>query len=308
MTAGQAVSDMEAGVKRQFVDCSIGQIHYRYRRPETPSGARPLVMFHGSPSSSRQLRHLIAEMGKSRTVIGFDTIGQGDSCPPPSADVTFQDYARYYREALSAMGPEFDVVDVFGTHTGARQAAEYAICNPANTGKVILDGMRRGPDAFWAEYSASVDLGQYIDQEGTQFFKAWNKVRDLYLFFPPYRRKAANFRGHDMPDAVEMHLHAIEVFKGIRSGHIPYMLALGYPSEERLPLITHPTLTTCAPLDGPYGDIDYVATLIPGAKAMPHPQKARIEEATAAEVAALGAMLARWLDETAVPDAPGTSC
>ena len=230
-------------------------------------------------------------------MIVFDTMGQGDSCPPPSADVTFEDYARIYGEALTSLGREFDRADVFGTHTGARIAAEFAIAFPERAGKVILDGMRRGPNEFWHEYAASLDLSQYIDADGTQYQKAWSKLRDSFFFFPPYRRDAAHFRGNPLPDAQELHVYALEVFKGISWAHIPYRLAVLYPSELRLPKITRPTLATCAPTDGPFGDIDYVAKLIPGAIARPHPHQAKMDAASDAEIAALAKMLAEWLDE-----------
>ena len=87
------------------------------------------------------------------------------------------------------------------------------------------------------------------------------------------------------------------MFKGIAWSHVPYRLAVLYPSEQRLPLITRPTLSTCAPTDGPFGDIEYVARLIPGAIARPHPHQARIGNATDAETANLASMLADWLDE-----------
>jgi hypothetical protein len=93
-----------------------------------------------------------------------------------------------------------------------------------------------------------------------------------------------------------MHDHAMEVFKGIRSSHIPYRLALLYPSEERLKLIRVPTLSTCAPKDGPFADMEYVASLIPGAIAKAHPHQAKAELASDAEVVSLCAMLAGWLD------------
>jgi pimeloyl-ACP methyl ester carboxylesterase len=150
-------------------------------------------MFHGSPSSSRSLARLVACLGDRRSVIAFDTMGQGDSCPPPSADVTFEDYARFYAEALTSLGPAFDRIDLFGTHTGARIAAELAIAYPARTGRLILDGMRRGPSKFWHEYAAALDLSQDIDEDGTQFHKAWSKLRDSFFFFPSYRRDAAHF-------------------------------------------------------------------------------------------------------------------
>jgi pimeloyl-ACP methyl ester carboxylesterase len=288
---------MSVSIKRGFADTSVGQVHYRTAGPSVPTGKRPLAMFHGSPSSSHSLARQIVNLAQDRRVIAFDTMGQGDSCPPPSADVTFIDYARYYAEALSSLGREFDTVDLFGTHTGARIVAEFGIAFPQRTGKLILDGMRRGPSAFWHEYAASLDLSQYIDEEGTQFHKAWSKLRDSFFFFPPYRRDPAHFRGNPLPDAQQLHAYALEVFKGISWAHIPYRLAVLYPSEERLPKITRPTLSTCAPTDGPFVDIDYVAGLIPGAIARPHPHRAKMDAASDAEIAGLARMLSDWLDE-----------
>ena len=89
------------------------------------------------------------------------------------------------------------------------------------------------------------------------------------------------------------------MFKGISWAHVPYQLAVLYPSEERLPKITRPTLSTCAPTDGPFVDMEYVARLIPGAIARPHPHRAKMDAASDAEIAGLAGMLAEWLDEPA---------
>lgn len=288
---------MPGTIKRGFADTSIGQVHYRSARPAGTTRTRPLVMFHGSPSSSQSLTRQIACLAASRVVIAFDTMGQGDSCPPPSADVTFIDFARYYAEALDSLGTAFAGVDLFGTHTGARIAAEFAIAFPERTGKLILDGMRRGPNAFWQEYAASLDTSRYIDEEGTQFHKAWTTLRDSFFFFPPYRRDPQHYRGNPLPSAQELHEYALEVFKGISWSHVPYRLAVLYPSEERLPKIRRPTLSTCAPTDGPFGDMEYVANLIPGAVARPHPHRAKMNAASDAEIADLATMLSGWLDE-----------
>lgn len=288
-------------MKRGFADTAAGQVHYRVARPSGAALARPLVMFHGSPSSSLSLVRLMTHLAETRTVIAFDTMGQGDSCPPPSADITFEDLAGFYAEALASLGPEFDRVDLFGTHTGARIVVEFAIAFPDRTGKVILDGMRRGPNEFWQEYADSLDLSRYIDQDGTQFQKAWSKLRDSFFFFPPYRQDAAHFIGTGLPDAQYLHAYALEVFKGIAAAHIPYRLAVLYPSEQRLPKIAHPALCTCAPKDGPFGDIEYVAKLIPGAIARPHPQQVKMGAASDAELARLAAMLTAWLDQPATP-------
>jgi hypothetical protein len=64
-----------------------------------------------------------------------------------------------------------------------------------------------------------------------------------------------------------------------------------------LPKITRPTLSTCAPTDGPFVDLEYVAGLIHGAVARPHPHRAKMDAASDAEIAGLARMLADWLDE-----------
>ncbi len=297
---------MPPAMKRGFADTSAGQVHYRIARPSGTAAARPLVMFHGSPSSSLSLVRLMTHVAETRTVMAFDTMGQGDSCPPPSADITFEDFARFYVEALASLGPEFDQVDLFGTHTGARIVAELAIGFPERTAKIILDGMRKGPNEFWQEYADSLDLSRYIDQDGTQFHKAWGKLRDSFFFFPPYRQDAEHFIGTSLPDAQHLHGYALEVFKGIAASHISYRMAVLYPSEQRLPNIARPTLCTCAPKDGPFGDLEYVAKLIPGAIARAHPQQVKMGAATDAELARLASMLTSWLDQPSPAQSDGS--
>ena len=71
------------------------------------------------------------------------------------------------------------------------------------------------------------------------------KRRDQYLYFPPFLRDKAHLRGHTLPPAEAMHEAALDVFRGIRWGHIPYRLALLYPAETRLPLVKVPTMVSC---------------------------------------------------------------
>ena len=63
-----------------------------------------------------------------------------------------------------------------------------------------------------------------------------------------------------------------------------------------LPKISCPTLVTCAPTDGPFADLEYVARLVPGAIAKPHPHRAKMDAASDTEIAALAKMLCDWLD------------
>lgn len=287
---------MAQDVKRGYADFADGQIHYRISRPARPTGKRPVVLFHGSPASSRSLEKMIRSFGRTRPCIAFDALGQGDSDPPKDDKVGIDYFSAAVAQALQSMGPEFARVDAFGTHTGGRIAAELAINHTAQVNRIVLDGMRRGVSPFWHDYAASLDYSRYIDQDGTQFHKSYMRTRDIYLFFPPYLKDGAHRRGDTLPPAMEMHEDAIEGFKAIRYGHIAYKLAVLYPATERLPQIPVPVLCTCARLDGPHGELADVTRMIPGAQMKEHPQDSRIGEATEAEIDALCAMLAQWLD------------
>jgi len=65
---------MPSRLTRGFADTSVGQVHYRAAKPQGAVSTRPLVMFHGSPSSSRSLARLVACLGDQRCVIAFDTM------------------------------------------------------------------------------------------------------------------------------------------------------------------------------------------------------------------------------------------
>lgn len=156
--------------------------------------------------------------------------------------------------------------------------------------------MRRGPTPFWRDYAETLDMSGHIDQEGTQFFKMWNKRRDLYLFFPPDKRSRENLRGNGLPSADEMHDSALEMFKGIRHAHVAYRAAVLYPTEARAPLIPVPTLVTAARKDDRFGDVAFVAGLIPGAEMRFHPHDGVMESTSDEEIGDLCRMLTDWLD------------
>jgi len=284
-------------IRRGFTDIAEGQVHYR----AIESGARhdkpPILLLHSSPLSSLLMVKFGTHLAATRDVVALDTLGQGDSCPPPRNDVMMDYFADATARALASLGGKYDVVDVFGTHTGARIAAELAIDHPTRVRKVILDGMRRMPSGLYDEYAEKIDMSRHIDPDGTQFFKAWNKWRDEYLFKPPHRWTQEQATGSPLPSARDMHDSAVEVFKGIPHAHVAYRAAIFYRPAERLPLIKQPTMATCGARDGSYVDLDYAASLIPGAIARPHPQGDRVEHATEQGLAELAAMLTEWLDQ-----------
>ena len=186
--------------------------------------------------------------------------------------------------------------DVFGTHTGARIAVELSLQHSDKVSHLIIDGMGIN-DGFYEEYARSVDLSTYIDQDGTQFTKAWQRMRDGHIFWPPYKRDASNLRMRGLPTADAMHSDAIEIFKGIRTSHITYRAALAYPARERLPQIRVPTLVTCARQDTPYRFQEEVAALIPDSTRLDHPASDPIDQASAKDIHELCKLFTSWLDQ-----------
>ena len=287
---------MPPRLQRGFVDIAEGQVHVRRVRARQDLGRPLLLLLHSSALSSLLLARFAQELAATRDVLAVDTLGQGDSCPPRGGDVDMGYFADATARVLAALGIA-EPIDVFGTHSGARIASELAIRHPGCVRKLVLDGMRRMPAVIADDYLALVDMSRHVDADGGQFHKAWSKWRDEYLFRPPYRWVADQMTGSPLPSPHDMHEAAIEVFKGIVHGHIAYQAAIRYRVDERLPLITQPTLATCGERDGAFSDLAFVANLVPGSTIRPHPEKDRVEHATPGGLAALAAMVAGWLDE-----------
>jgi pimeloyl-ACP methyl ester carboxylesterase len=290
---------MTVTIRRAFTEIAEGQVHYRTIESGNGGSKPPLLLLHSSPLSSLLMVKFATHLAATHDVIALDTLGQGDSCPPARSDAMMDYFADATVRALATLGDKYKQVDVFGTHTGARIAADMAIDHPPRVRKVILDGMRRMPSGLYDVYAEMIDMSRHIDPDGTQFFKAWNKWRDEYLFKPPHRWTQEQATGSPLPSARDMHDSAIEVFKGIPHAHVAYRAAIYYRPQERLPLIKQPTMVTCGSRDGSFVDLEYTTSLIPDALARPHPHGDRVEHSTEQGLGALAAMISDWLDRPA---------
>ena len=171
-----------------FVRISEGQIHYRRAGS---ADQRPLVMLHASPASSRSLLPLAAAL-PGRHLILPDTPGNGLSCAPAVASPNLATYAAMLDQAMDALGHR--AIDLYGTHTGAHIAIEWAIAHPDRIGTLVLDGVALFSPELRAEFLAHYAPPQAIDASGRQFPWAWNMMRDQMIFWPHYKQDAAHLR------------------------------------------------------------------------------------------------------------------
>jgi len=248
-------------LKRAFVDVGALQVHYRHGGT---GGARPLVMIHASPGSSRQIRPLAALLAGTRRVVTPDTAGNGDSDALAEPAPAIPDLAAHARAAIERIvdGP----VDLYGSHTGASIAMEIALTAPQLVGRLVIDGM-----GLYAADEQSDVLRNYAreiapDLEGTHLLKVWHFCRDQYLFWPYYNRTAEGRLPNGLPDAEEFHDFVVEVLKAMRTYHRSYRAAFRHSKRDRLAKLRLPVLVLTSPSDMLDGFAAEVASLVPGAQ------------------------------------------
>jgi pimeloyl-ACP methyl ester carboxylesterase len=185
-------------------------------------------MFHQSPLSAREFGPLIAEMGRDRVVIAFDTPGQGLS-DGPERPVRIAQYAAVMDRALAQLGyGARHPVDVFGNHTGVWVGGELAIRNPRLVRKLVLNGIYLVPEAVWRANIARLTLqgssGEFFDTMAT------------YL---PASRKRYMANGMSEADWGRMVVDTLGPLQRREFGHVA-AFSYAEEAETRLRLITQP--------------------------------------------------------------------
>ena len=236
-----AAATIAGRVTRDITTTPAGQLLTR-RVADAPG--RPLVLLHASPGSSRSLEPLLLELGRTRPVIAFDTIGNGESDKPPWTAPTAADYADTVVAALDALG--LDRVDLYGTHTGAMLAIETAVRHPGRIHRLVLDGV-----VIFEDEERDDILAHYLEPlepvwDGAHLLRIWSVRRDSKLWWPWYRRTPDRHRPAPPPTADSLHRDVVEVLKSGETYALAYRVALAYPTRDRLPLVAARTLV-CAP-------------------------------------------------------------
>ena len=132
--------------------------------------------------------------------------------------------------------------DLYGTHTGARIACEFAAAFPERTGQLVLDGITEYPDAFREEVIANYAPLVEPDEYGRHLIWAFNFCRDQALYFPHFKKGPRPRLGGAMPPPDVLHRITLDVLKALDTYPKPYIAAFRYRAFERMPLVAAPTL------------------------------------------------------------------
>ena len=232
-------------IERAFVRLDEGQLHLR-RLPASAAGpqtALPLLLFHASPASSWFMQGLMLALraaGHTGEIIAPDTPGNGDSAPPAPARPDMVYFADAMRRMCKALGIER--AHLYGTHTGARIACEFAAAYPEHTGKLVLSGITEYPQAMREDVIAHYAPIVEPDEYGRHLIWAFNFCRDQALYFPHFRKSAETRLAGGVPPPAILHRITLDVLKALDSYALPYQAAFRYRAFERMPAICAPTL------------------------------------------------------------------
>jgi len=222
-------------LRKGFVSVPHGQVHYRY------GGRGPvLVMLHDSPRSSVRHAPNIEWLGEHFTVIALDTPGYGNSSPLPVGQRQIADYSTALETAITALGVERCAI--YGNHTGAKVALQFAADHPDRAALTLLDGLSLPPappaqtfvDAYLRAFEPEAD--------GSHLASEWTRLLDMHRFFPWFDRSGATRLALELPDDQELHEYATDLIAAGRHWQDAYGAALRHDALPAIARLRSPTV------------------------------------------------------------------
>ncbi len=212
-------------VRRGYFECRYGQLHVHNAIP--PGGGfdegTSLLCLHATPRSGASVLPLLQLMGMDRSVYAPDLPGFGNSDAPPSRP-GIADYAGAVGDFCASM--RFRQIDVLGYQSGALVAAELALALPTVVRRVVLMGVPL-PDESERESFRRAPWPVAPLADGSHLLVEWNRTRTSVHESAPLASVADGF--------ADTLANGATAWWGMQA-------AMQYPANERLRLITQPTL------------------------------------------------------------------
>jgi len=237
-------------VRRSYADTSDGQIHYR-----VAGAGDPVVLLHWAPGSGRQNAEVVRLLAAHQfQVFAPDLMGYGDS-DKPGRQWSIADHARNLGDLLDALG--LGPVFLYGGHTSAAIAAEYAISEPARVRALVLDGSPVYDAAERKTLAGSYALPLELSADGKHMLWAWKRA----------------LRHPDMP-LEEAFADCLDLLKAGHTYHTGYEAVFAYDMAPRLPLLTMPVLAMTTPDDPLAAAHQHVMAAVSGCREFIGPPRA----------------------------------
>jgi pimeloyl-ACP methyl ester carboxylesterase len=144
MTPRPQPLDAEPRVRRGYFESRYGQLHVHNAIP--PGGGfeegPPLLCLHGTQGSGRTFKHLLALLGRDRSVYAPDLPGYGES-DGPSQPMSAADYTAAIGDFVDNM--RLRHVDLLAHGAGTVLATELALARGQQVRRLVLVSVPLGP-------------------------------------------------------------------------------------------------------------------------------------------------------------------
>ena len=207
-------------VTRHYATVGNRRVHYR-RAGQGPA----IVLLHASPVSSEVFEEVhFPILAKEFTVIAIDTPGQGLSDRLDlGRQEHIEDLADALAETLDVLG--VDHCALYGRHTGASIAVEYARRFPMRSALVITDGF-----PLFSNKERDDKLQNYLadivpDWAGSHMQWWWFRYREQHVFWPWNEHERVNRADQDVPGLSFLQRGTREILVAGNSYKNPYTAA-----------------------------------------------------------------------------------
>ena len=182
-------------IKKHYLTVNNRRVHYR-RSGNGP----PLIALHASPVSSEVFESVHFPIWQKHfTVIAIDTPGQGLSDPLEiGRQPLIEDYSDALAETLDCLG--INNCSLYGRHTGASIAVEFARRYPKRTNVVVTDGF-----PLFTPEKRDEALKNYLteikpDWAGAYLIWWWFRYREQHIFWPWNKHNKTSRADQDVPN------------------------------------------------------------------------------------------------------------
>lgn len=236
---------MAVRVTKHFITVGNRRVHY-HRAGDGPA----VALLHASPCSAKVLRLPLETFASRFTGFAFDTPGFGLSDALPLDQPETEDLADALAQSLAALGVEHAAV--YGRHTGAQIAVEFAARHAAHCAMALTDGF-----PIYSREVRKARLERYLSPlvpsfDGAHLLWLWFRYREQHVFWPWNEQVAANRSDADVPDPDFLHRGVIELLEAGDAYRIGYATAFRHRGLDALADLKVPVCFGARPGDSQF--------------------------------------------------------